>query len=90
MIFSETAALFSGPCLGLANGCVFLPRINIAFAEMVSDFFESSLLPLLRLGQPENSALKIEGGPFSAHRLLIAYLDQPIHDPTPWCEANSQ
>src|ERR1700757_3973775 len=55
--------------------------IPIALSEVIRDFVERALLPLLGLGQPENPMLGIQRGALSALLLLTAYLHELVHDP---------
>jgi hypothetical protein len=56
--------------------------IEIALSEVIRDFVERTLLPLLRLAQPENPALGIKRGTLATNLLLTAYLDEPVHEPS--------
>jgi hypothetical protein len=56
--------------------------IEIALPEVIRDFVERALLPLLGLSQPENPALGIKRGTLAANLLLTAYLDEPVHEPS--------
>jgi hypothetical protein len=55
--------------------------IEIALSEVIRDFVERALFPLLGLRQPENPALGIQRGALSAHLFLAAYLHEPVHEP---------
>jgi hypothetical protein len=56
--------------------------IEIALSEVIRDFVERALLPLLGLGQPENPALGIKRGTLATNLFLTAYLDEPVHEPS--------
>jgi len=59
-----------------------LLMIEIALSEVIRDFVERPLFPLLSLGQPENPPLDIKRGTLATHLFLTAYLDEPVHEPS--------
>lgn len=53
---------------------------EIAFPEVERDFIERALLPLFCLSQPENLALGIQHGAFSANKFLAANFSELFHE----------
>ncbi len=54
-------------------------RAEIAFAKVMGDLVECTLLPLFGLSQPKSPTRGIQCRALSAYRFLIAYLHQPVH-----------